>query len=723
MRTLPETAAEQPGQPPLRGTYGELAPVYAANGYDAPIPLPYGQKKPPPTGFTGYGGQRPSAAQVQEWCEKRPHDGIAIVCPDGVVFFDTDNYAKGAHPAGTGAATLAAVVAAAGVELPPGPSVRNRDDGSEKRPFKVPDLKFKHSLGPCVDVITPTHRYVNVGINPVTGNAERWFDAGGNPMLKPPHPDTYPELPAELLPFVVRGADSREGRVRVAPEAQAREWLDNITGGVMSKALRRSVEKALDRLNDGGCRHDNMQEDTRWLVEKGAAGIPGVDTALGILRQQFVRAVKDDRDGGEAEAEAEFDDFLSWGARVCRPEMFNTLRMLDRNDGRIPMTRLGDGQAAETPASGGIFKVLTPSEWTQPVPPHEFIIRGALSVDTFGVNAGPKKSLKTHDNQALFFAVGTGQNLYGSQHFPVDRPRRVLYIVGEGGELPVRRTLQRMGRAYGVDMAELARDPSAPLVVAFGAAPINSDPFRDELKSMLDTHQPDVVLIESFYNFHPGDVQSGDLYQRGQIIDDYHKFVRGECEGATSLLTDHYRSTATKSHDLDNISMAGQAENADSWITRFHRKEPNVPKGEFYLHTAFGSRQWGGTEWHVDWNLGQFDHDLGHHVGEISWVVRSAHDSPEGGKLDRTGESIVQIVRDNDFELTETQVVDKLGGNKVKAREAVKRLVSGGRLTVESRERIEGGRARKRDLVGLVAPARRVSLVPGAGTDQETGSR
>ena len=720
---IPETPATEQARPPLRSTYAELAPVYVASGYDAPIPLPYGQKKPPPSGFTGYGAARPSSEQIAEWCKERPNDGAAIVCPEGVVYFDTDNYAKGEHPAGTGAATLAAVLDAAGVELPPGPSLRNRDDGSEKRPFKTPPgLKFRHSLGACVDVITPTHRYVNVGINPHTGNAERWFDADGIPMLKPPHPDTYPELPAELLPFVVRGVDSRE-RVRVASENQAHEWLDNITGGVMSKALRQSVDRALDRLHDGGGRHDSMQEDTRWLVEKGAAGIPGVDAALGILREQFIAAVKDDRDGGAAEASVEFDGMVEWGLKLCRPEMFNTLRILDRTGGRIPMTRLGDGQATKMPADGVIFKVLTPSEWTQPVPPNEFIVRGALSVDTFGVNAGPKKSLKTHDNQALFYAVGTGQNLYRSHHFPVDRARRVLYIVGEGGELPVRRTLQRMGRAYGVDMAELARDPSAPLVVAFGAAPINGDPFRDELKSMLDTHQPDVVLIESFYNFHPGDVQAGDLYQRGQIIDDYHKFVRRECEGATSLLTDHYRSTASKSHDLDNISMAGQAENADSWITRYHRKEPNVPDGEFYLHTAFGSRQWGGTEWHVDWHLGRFDHDLGHHVGEISWDVRSAHDGPDGGRLDRTGESIVQIVRDNNFELTATQVADKLGGNKEKARGAVKRLISGGSLIVESRERIEGGKARKRDLVGLVAPARRVSLVPGAGTDQETGSR
>jgi hypothetical protein len=76
--------------------------------------------------------------------------------------------------------------------------------------------------------------------------------------------------------------------------------------------------------------------------------------------------------------------------------------------------------------------------------------------------------------------------------------------------------------------------------------------------------------------------------------------------------------------------MAGQAENADSWITRFHRKDPNIPEGEFWLKTGFNSRQWGGTEWFVDWHLGEFNHDVGHHVGNITWDVNSA--VPSGDK-------------------------------------------------------------------------------------------
>ena len=150
---------------------------------------------------------------------------------------------------------------------------------------------------------------------------------------------------------------------------------------------------------------------------------------------------------------------------------------------------------------------------------------------------------------------------------------------------------------------------------------------------MLDEHQPNLVLIESFYNFHPAEVNAANLFERGPVIDAYHKLVVSECDGATSMMTDHFRSTnRSKTFDLDSISMAGQAENADSWILRDHREKPDVSEGEFWLKVVFASRQWGDSEWEIDWHLGPFDHDLGHHVGEITWDVRPAMAAPAESK-------------------------------------------------------------------------------------------
>jgi hypothetical protein len=78
----------------------------------------------------------------------------------------------------------------------------------------------------------------------------------------------------------------------------------------------------------------------------------------------------------------------------------------------------------------------------------------------------------------------------------VRRLGRVLYIVGEGGREPVQRTMHRMARAYELKLEEIQQDSDFPLTAAFGAAPIDSDQFQDELMRMLDTYQPYLKLTD-----------------------------------------------------------------------------------------------------------------------------------------------------------------------------------------------------------------------------------
>ena len=286
-------------------------------------------------GVTGHGARPPTAEQIEEWREKRGDDGIAFVLQDGELVIDIDNYAKGEWPAGTGAATMAEVRERAGCDLPRGPKLRNRTDGSEKRPFRVPTgLKCRKGLGPCVDVVTPTHRYVNAGINPDTGNAEQWFDADDNALDEPPPPDTWPELPEAWLPFVIQDHGEEGQPAALATNEQAQAWLDGMCEGPIGALVRETLNDALAGL-DGrwGSRHDRTQEQVRWLVEMGAAGLRGVPEALTFLKEQYIDAVKDDRRGGARAAEHEFDGYdsamVQWAARVCRPEVFDTLRRLE----------------------------------------------------------------------------------------------------------------------------------------------------------------------------------------------------------------------------------------------------------------------------------------------------------------------------------------------------------------------------------------------------------
>ena len=81
-----------------------------------------------------------------------------------------------------------------------------------------------------------------------------------------------------------------------------------------------------------------------------------------------------------------------------------------------------------------IFREFGPTQWAKPVEPTSFFIKQVLCTDTWGVNGGPEKSLKTHDNFAIAMSIATGINLYQSELFPVLRKGKVLTIVGEGGE-------------------------------------------------------------------------------------------------------------------------------------------------------------------------------------------------------------------------------------------------------------------------------------------------
>ena len=71
--------------------------------------------------------------------------------------------------------------------------------------------------------------------------------------------------------------------------------------------------------------------------------------------------------------------------------LFFAIRALDSNGGELKVNLLDD-----EPASGyKVFKVMGPTEWAKSVPDPEFLIEKVLCQDTSGVNAGPKKSLKT----------------------------------------------------------------------------------------------------------------------------------------------------------------------------------------------------------------------------------------------------------------------------------------------------------------------------------------
>ncbi|ASL14688.1 hypothetical protein MYCOZU2_02274 [Mycobacterium intracellulare subsp. chimaera] len=685
--------------------YRDLAPVYLRQGYPAPIPLPQGRKSPPPNGFTGHHNTRPpSDEQIEEWRRARGDDGIAFVLQDGQIVIDVDNYAKGEWPAGTGAATIAELAQRAGCELPIGPKLRNRTDGSEKRPFRVPQrLKFRKGLGPCVDVVTPTHRYVNAGINPDTGNPERWFDADDRPLDEPPPPDTWPDLPEAWLPLCIQGY--RDGPTSLATEEQAQAWLDGMPEGPVGPLVQEQLDYALAGLR--GCcrnpnhvaRHDCSQEHIRWLVEMGAAGLTGVPGVLVFLRDQFIGAVGPDRNGGADEAAAEFDGMVAWAARVCRPDVFYATRAMDRNmAAHGEPIRLNDTTPDDVPEpandSGGRYRLVSARELAEPVEPMRWLVRGIWPERSAGVLAGDKKSMKTWTLQTIAVAVAAGRSLFEKYH--VTSPGPVLYLAGEGGRSTFANRHQVIAARYYID-PETLRD--LPFGAEFGVGALDNSEFTEAVKRHLDTLQPKLVILDPLYAYHPSDVEVSNLYARGPMLANLRALIGDE---AALIVGDHFNKTAPERLDLDNVAQAGMAQWADSWILQKHRDAPNLDDDKYWLQVETGTRRGGGKRLEVDWTLDRdkSDPDVIAWTG-VDWECRPMDVKSPGARADDTMTAILQVVADHPFELTETSVLKLVGGNHAKRREAFQSLKINGGVVIKNCTADEGGRSVNRDRVGL----------------------
>lgn len=165
------------------GPYAVAAPEYLAGGF-SPFILPAGQKKSPPTGFTGGNGKRVTKRDVERWARETPGGNVGLWLFPGLIGLDVDAY-KGEAERDAWLALLEK-----NGPLPEGPCSTSRDDElSGIRLFRVPADYiavgvFGHNGQSAGETIQPHHRYVVAppSIHPTTGNPYRWR-AGGYPSL------------------------------------------------------------------------------------------------------------------------------------------------------------------------------------------------------------------------------------------------------------------------------------------------------------------------------------------------------------------------------------------------------------------------------------------------------------------------------------------------------------------------------------------------------------
>lgn len=267
--------------------YGTAAADYARAGWTCVLPIPAGQKFPPPEGFTGEHGADTSPEQIADWAGQRPDASIALRMPRGVIGLDVDHYVKGAVTK-RGGDTLAAREAEWG-PLPLTYCSTARGSDEEPGPsrimfFRVPDQRYITKL-PDIEIIQHHHRYALVAPSPHgDGGTYRWYGPDGQP-LEPgqvPRPDQLAGLPPAWVQGLSEGA-AAAGPV-AAGKAAAQALLGELAGGERPACIdvERAMGDARRMLADAGqgSRHDTMVELTYRIVLLGAEGHHGVSHAL-----------------------------------------------------------------------------------------------------------------------------------------------------------------------------------------------------------------------------------------------------------------------------------------------------------------------------------------------------------------------------------------------------------------------------------------------------------
>lgn len=181
--------------------YASAAHDWASAGWGA-IPLPAGQKSPPPTGWTGRGTPYPSGADVQAWIEEDPSANLGLRFPEGTVGIDVDEYEAPDGSAKHGLATLIACTKQWG-HLPPTHRITSRPDGrSGIYLYRLPaGVSSDHFLGELpsgnVEILRPEHRYaVGPGSTHPEGRPYLLLTRGNEVVEGVLRPEDLPELPA-----------------------------------------------------------------------------------------------------------------------------------------------------------------------------------------------------------------------------------------------------------------------------------------------------------------------------------------------------------------------------------------------------------------------------------------------------------------------------------------------------------------------------------------------
>ena len=260
--------------PVLRG-YADAAEDYLTLGY-TPLPIPFGEKSPPPEGTTGYRGSV-SREQVTDWTTTRAGANLALRLPPDLVGLDVDVY----HGGDAGLAELEAKFG----PLPNTVHSTSRVDGSGIKLFRVPKgTRLDKNPAAGVDTIQSHHRYTicNPSLHP-EGNVYRWIDeASGEVVDLPPEPGEITELPWRWIEGLRTVSGGTKAEHAATPDQMA-EFVDTHTEARKPEGLHGLHTVLTQRRAAGKSRHDTLLEVACWGLRESGAGYYAAADVLELL--------------------------------------------------------------------------------------------------------------------------------------------------------------------------------------------------------------------------------------------------------------------------------------------------------------------------------------------------------------------------------------------------------------------------------------------------------
>lgn len=315
------------------------------------LPIPYGEKHPPPTGFTGHAARYPTVDEIEQWCEDGNRRNICLRLAGvsqehEVIGIDVDHYTSGGKEK-RGGDQLQALEDQLGVLPETWISSARTDGTSGIRYYRVPrGLAFRGKIDKDIECIQKGHRFAVVWPSKhPDGGTYRWFapesdlvDKGWVQNGEIPDARTLALLPESWLKYLTQDKMSAGELERIDMDSSVDEiykWADATFYGDSDSSLCSEMERRVNghkkAISEDATSHDKIVNAHFNLLSLAAEGHLGWIKAVNEIEQFWMDDVisRDKRSRDELVQEI-------WRSRT------NALRKIKaRIDGRVAIGAAG----------------------------------------------------------------------------------------------------------------------------------------------------------------------------------------------------------------------------------------------------------------------------------------------------------------------------------------------------------------------------------------------